>query len=160
MPGPDSLIPEGNPSECLPPPQNKLPRSGPSAEHLSTSKLAAHHVSKIHISRKEWPLLRRGHLWPHLTPPPLPPTAPPPSPPSIPTAAAFNARKSEDRVAVLARSHRGGAGGGGVGCDGGGGGGGLKGKELARILARVSQRGPNNARSICRSGLSKCSHSL
>lgn len=37
------------------------------AEHLHTSKLAQHRVSKIHISRKEWPLLRYGHLWPHLT---------------------------------------------------------------------------------------------
>lgn len=117
--------------------------------HLSTSKLAAHHVSKIHISRKEWPLLRRGHLWPHLTPPPTPLS----TTTTANTAAAFYTRKSEDRVAVLARSHTGGTGGGG-------GGGGLKGKELARILARVSQRGANNARSICRSGLSKCLHTL
>lgn len=138
-------------------PQSKLPCSGPSTVHLSTSKLAAHHVSKIHISRKEWPLLRRGHLWPHLTPPPtlLPTTT------NTNSGAAFHTRKSEDRVAVLGRSHRGGTGWGG----GGGGrgwrvGGGLKGKELARILARVSQRDANNAHSICRSGLSKCSHTL
>lgn len=34
-------------------------------DQLSTSKLAQQHVSKIHISRKEWPLLRYEHLWPH-----------------------------------------------------------------------------------------------
>lgn len=76
-----TLLPEGNPSECLP--VSLLFQSY--TEHLSTSKLAAHHVSKIHISRKEWPLLRCGHLWPHLT-------CIVPSPLSMP--------ESEHRVAV------------------------------------------------------------
>lgn len=74
-------LPEGNPSECRP--VSLLFQS--CAEHLSTSKLAQHHVSKIHISRKEWPLLRCGHLWPHLT-------FMVPSPLSRP--------ESEDRVAI------------------------------------------------------------
>lgn len=90
-------------------PQSKLPYSSPSTVHLSTSKLAAHYVSEIHISRKEWPLLKRGHLWPHLSSPPTPLS----TTTTTNTAAAFHSRKSEDRVAVLARSHRGGTGGGG-----------------------------------------------
>lgn len=57
-----TLLPEGNPTECWL--VSLLFQSY--AEHLSTSKLAQHHVSKIHISRKEWLLLRYGHLWPHL----------------------------------------------------------------------------------------------
>lgn len=96
-------------------------------EHRPTSKLAQHHVSKIHISRKEWPLLRYEHLWPHLR--------------KKNSSLPLHRPESEARVAIW-RDHL-------EMC------GNLK-AESFWASYQEPQKGSIKACSICRSGLSKC----